>query len=403
LVTQREIKGDEYMEFKLLSEELTLYYCKKILMPQGAAEILVDMSAKIRNDNKLYSIYEDFYTKYIDSGYWTTVWEPLNIHPYVEEVFGNHASLFYLHSALERLPLTEKRYSELGIDEEIFVKTLSDISVWVQNAYNLVGYYCIRNFSWIWRHLEARLFRLGRLQYLAKPFGNDIKGFYNSKDNIFLLLCSSGIELRANGDMQGVCGKEKTEDGFITQYNETEEFYIGNPITPYGKGLRETIMLKKSEWQKVLDKDTCMLEIHIPRDGNFEPETIKESYKQAREFYRRHFPELDINGMMCHTWLFTPQLQEMLPHTSNIVKFQRQFYFYPTKGSVGFLWNFVFNEFTEVKDAKPDTYLRSRVLDFVKEGREIFDMSGVFLDIGGEYGQVSYMDKFDLGKYTFLG
>jgi hypothetical protein len=390
------------MDFKLLSENLTGYYCKKISMSQGATEVLVDIAAKIKNDKKLYEIYEDFYTKYIGSGYWTTVWEPLKIHPYVEEVFGNNSSLFYLHAALERLPHTEKRYSELGIDEEIFIKTLSDISVWVQNAYNLVGHYCIRNFSWIWRHLEARLFRIGRLQFLAKPFNNDIKGFYNLKDNILLLLCGSRMELRANGDMQGICGEEKTMDGFLTEYNETEEFYIGNPITPYGKGLKNQIKLKKSEWQKVLDKDTCMLEIHIPRDGSFDADTIKDSYKQAKEFYKRHFPELDIKGMMCHTWLFTPQLQEMLSQKSNIVKFQRQFYLYPTKGSVGFLWNFVFNELTEVKDAKPDTYLRSKVLDFINEDREIFDMSGVFLDINGEYGQTSYMDKYDLGKYTFL-
>ncbi|WP_167324079.1 hypothetical protein [Paenibacillus lactis] len=34
----------------------------------------------------------------------------------------------------------------------------------------------------------------------------------------------------------------------------------------------------------------------------------------------------------------------MLPPSSNIVKFQKQFYVYPTAGSERFLWNFVFNE-----------------------------------------------------------
>ena len=389
--------GEQNMKFKLLSKEMTEAYCKKILMPVGATDIMADMAEKIKEDNELYNIYNKFYEDYINSGYWTTVWEQLKIDPYVEENFGKHASLFYLHAALERLPLTEKRYSELGISEDIFIDTLRDIGVWVQNAYNLVGHYCIRNFSWVWRHLEGRIFRLGRLQYMAKPFNGAVKGFYNDNESKLLLLADNGMELRANGDMQGVCGKEKTADGFITKYEETAEFYIGNPITPYGKGINEILKLEKGKWQKVLDEGDCLLEIHIPRDGDFSLDAIKASYLQAKEFYNRHFPELHIKGMACHTWLFTPQLQDMLPRSSKIVEFQRQFYLYPTNGSVNFLWNFVFNDLTEKKDAKADTYLRSQVLEFINEDKEIFDMRGVFLDVTGSFGTVSYMDNYDNG------
>lgn len=387
------------MEFKLLSGNLTEHYCKKILMPEDATKILVDIAQKIKGDERLFDIYKSFYSSYIESGHWMTVWEPLAIDSYIQEIFGNHASLFYLHAALERLPSTEQKYSELGIGDELFVETLRDIGVWVQNAYHLVGYYCIRNFSWIWRHLEAKMFRLGRLQYLAVPFKGDVRAFYNPKENTSLLLCNSGLELRANGDMQEVCGKEKTLDGFVTEYEETEEFFIGNPVTPYGKGLRNPVRLKKSEWQKILDSENYIFEIHIPKDGKFEPEDIRESYTQAKAFYKEHFPALDIRGMVCHTWLFTPQLQEMLPPSSNIVKFQRQFYLYPTKGSVRFLWNFVFNELLEEEDAKPDNFLRKQVLDFLKEGKEIFDMRGIFLDASGDFGTASYMDRYDAGNY----
>ncbi|MBP1964118.1 acyltransferase domain-containing protein [Paenibacillus aceris] len=381
------------MEFLLLSKDLTQQYCRKILMPEGATEILLDITDKINNDQKLFDIYKEFYMNNIESGYWTTVWEPLTIHPYVEEVFGNEASLFYLHAALQRLPLTEQKYSERGLSEELFVETLRDIGVWVQNAYNLVGYYAIRNFSWIWRHLEARMFRLSGMQFMATKFSGVVKGFYNAKEDRFLLLCSEGMELRANGDMQGVCKKEKTNDGFVTKYEETEDYFIGNPITPIGKGLNKQVKLKKDEWKKVLDKDDTMLEIHIPRDTSFDMETIKDTYRQAKEFYATYFPEVEYKGMVCHTWLFTPQLREMLPPSSNIVKFQQQFYLYPTAGSVRFLWNFVFNELTEVKDAKPDTSLRKKVLNYLEEDKEIFDMNGIFLEQCGDFGTVSYKNE----------
>lgn len=377
------------MELWLRSRELTQAYCRKILMPEGATEILVDITDKINQNPRLFEIYRDFYKSYIDSGYWTT-WEPLTIHPYVREVIGKEASLFYLHAALQRLPHTEQKYSERGLSQELFVKTLKDIGVWVQHAYQLVGYYAIGNFGWIWRHLEAKMFRLGGMQFMATPFSGIVKGFYNIKEDVLLLLCGDGLELRANGDMQGVCNKEKTTDGFVTEYLETEDYYIGHPVTSIGKGLNTQVKLEKTEWTKVLDKDDILLEVHIPRDTKFDMDSLQDTYKQAKAFYAAYFPEIEYKGMVSHSWLFTPQLREMLPSSSNIVKFQKQFYLYPTAGSERFLWNFVFNELTEIKDAKPDTLLRKQVLRYLEEGKEIFDMNGVFLDICGDFGTVTY-------------
>lgn len=359
-------------------------------MPEGATERLVDITDQLSEDQQLYEIYTEFYENYIESGYWTTVWEPLNIHPYALEVLGNEASLLYLHAALQRLPMTEQKYSERGLSEQLFVDTLRDIGVWVQNAYQLVGYYAIRNFSWIWRHLEARMFRLGSMQFMESKFTGIVKGFYNEKEERLLLLCGDGMKLRANGDRQGVCNKEETADGFVTEYEETEDYYIGNPVTPIGKGLSQRVQLSKDEWEKVLDEGDSLFEIHIPRDAAFDMQSIADSYLQAKTFFAKHFPEVHGKGMVCHTWLFTPQLQEMLPPSSNIIRFQQQFYLYPTAGSISFLWNFVFNEMTEVKDAKPDTSLRRKVLEFVEEDKEIFDMNGIFLDRCGEFGTVTY-------------
>lgn len=378
------------MSYPLLNPEVTVKYAQKILMPDGATALLKDIAEQLNNDQQLLDIYKAFYTSYIESGYWMTVWESLNIHPYVEQKFGQHASLFYLHAALQRLPLTEQKYAELGLDEAFFVETLRDISTWVQNAYDLVGYYCVRNFSWFWRHLEAKMFRIGRMQYLPLTFHGDVKGFYNEQDKQFVLLAKSGMELRANGDMQGVCGKEKTTDGFVTSYVETVDSYIGHPISAEGKGQAQTITLSKSKWTKVLDEGDTMLDIHIPRDQAFTVEAVHDSYEQAKQFFAQHFPDIKFKGMMCQSWLFTPQLKEMLPDTSNLIQFQKQFYLYPTAGSVRSIWFFVFNELMEVKDAKPDTTLRRKILEYIEQDKEIFDMRSIFIDACGTFGQTVY-------------
>ena len=384
------------MNSLLLSPEKTEYYAQKILMPTGATELLVDIAIRLNSDAKLLTIYNNFYESYINSGYWMTVWEPLSIDPYVEELFGEHASLFYLHAALQKLPEAEKKYAQLGLSEDFFVETMRDISTWVQNAFNLVGYYCIRNFSWIWRHLEVKMFRIGRMQYIPLPFTGEVTGYYNKRDKQFILLANAGMELRANGDMQGVCQKEKTSDGFVTTYEETEESYIGHPITAIGKGLKEPVRLSKQIWEKVLEQGDIMLDIHIPRDQPFTTEAVQQSYKDAKAFFKKHFPEVSFKGMMCQSWLFTPQLREMLPASSNLVKFQEQFYLYPTAGSIRSIWFFVFNELMEVKDAKPDTTLRRKILEYIEEDKEIFDMRAVFMDICGEFGEVTYISPESL-------
>lgn len=383
------------MIFQLLSNHLTEHYCNKILMPKDATTLLVSIASQILADDQLVALYNDFYLTHIDSDYWTTAWEPLSIHPYVDEKFGKHASLFYLHAALEKLPFAEKRYSELGISEEIFIETLRDISTWVTNAYNLVGYYCIRNIGWIWRHLEAKLFRLGRLQYMPIEFKDNIHSFIHKQTGETLLLCGDGMEIRANGDLQGVCHKEKTLDGFVSSFTETSSHYIGHPITPYGKGLSETLSLSKAEWTHALKKGDYILDIHIPKDGDFSITALQSSYQMAKNFFSCYFPKYNLKGMYCGTWLFTPQLQEILPTSSKIVKFQRLFYLYPHAGSKQFAWNFVFNDLVTPETATPKTYLQKQVLEYVTNERELFDLKGIYLDVSGEFGSYSYMDEYD--------
>lgn len=387
------------MTFELLSNRLTEHYCNKILMPQDATILLCHIAEQVRKDSKLLTLYENFYTTYIASGYWSTVWEPIDIHPSVEKAFGKHASLFYLHAALEKLPWVEHKYAELGISDEIFIETLRDISTWVTNAYDLVGHYCIRNIPWIWRHLEAKLFRLGRLQYMPIPFADDIHGFVHKHRGETLLLCGNDLAIRSNGDMQGVCGKEPTLDGFVTMFTETPTHYIGYPISPYGKCLTKTLSLPKNEWTHILKKGDYILDIHIPKDGDFTTTTLQASYAMAQDFFNTYFPEYDLKGMFCGTWLFTPQLQNILPRSSKIVQFQRHFYLYPHAGSKRFAWNFVFNDLLTPETAIAKTHLQEQILDYVVQDKELFDLKGLYLNVSGPFASYSYMDEYDKNNH----
>lgn len=59
----------------------------------------------------------------------------------------------------------EKRYEEKGIDEKVFLDTLSDISIWLDVWSDLKGEMHLSELIWLQRHLKMELFRLGRLQF----------------------------------------------------------------------------------------------------------------------------------------------------------------------------------------------------------------------------------------------
>ncbi len=56
-------------------------------------------------------------------------------------------------------------YQEKGIPDEIFYDTMGDISIWAKNFRDKYGYPGFGAVNWISNHLNATLFRLGRLQF----------------------------------------------------------------------------------------------------------------------------------------------------------------------------------------------------------------------------------------------
>ena len=73
----------------------------------------------------------------------------------------------------------------------------------------------------------------------------------------------------------------------------------------------------------VLEKGMQVINLHIPAIGPMTPEECRKSMEKMQEFFRIYRPELDWRAFICHSWLLDPQLQELLPESSNIVQFQK--------------------------------------------------------------------------------
>ncbi|MCM1285227.1 MAG: acyltransferase domain-containing protein [Acetobacter sp.] len=62
---------------------------------------------------------------------------------------------------LECTRLTKEKYDKIGINNQIFADTMSDINIWCRNN----GNKGLKNTEWIKNHINCELFRIGRLQY----------------------------------------------------------------------------------------------------------------------------------------------------------------------------------------------------------------------------------------------
>lgn len=62
---------------------------------------------------------------------------------------------------LECAKKAKAKYDEMGIPEEIYLDTMSDIKIWCENNSNRG----LKNYGWLKNHVSFELFRLGRLQF----------------------------------------------------------------------------------------------------------------------------------------------------------------------------------------------------------------------------------------------
>lgn len=226
-------------------------------------------------------------------------------------------------------PATEG-YLARGIDTSAFTQTVERMLSSVLRRFGETGDPRV-NFEWQSGFFTCALLQFARFYFAPHRFDDGITILKNRLmgEVLALLPDEDDVYIRhSDGQYNGIAGVSEP-DAFHAVREDTDDAFIGHPIDPIGRGLEQTVILPKSEWEVCVQEGDAFLALHIPGGDGYDPAHLRQSAQMALAFYDRYIPEYRIRGIWSESWLYDPHLRKILPPNSKIIRMQDQMYCLP--------------------------------------------------------------------------
>ncbi|MBS6161855.1 MAG: DUF5596 domain-containing protein [Firmicutes bacterium] len=165
---------------------------------------------------------------------------------------------------------------------------------------------------------------------------------------------------------------------FIEEHKESYGIYGFNRDFWTGRQLSlQLFRLGELEFETVIKNQKKMVSVHIPSDAILTKEHCKSSLEMAEVFFENYDSTYVNVPYVCHSWLLSPALRELLPESSNIMKFQNLFDITEIdKSSTNFL-RWIFKKIDlPIENLPEDTTLQRNVKKYLMAGGQIGEGSG---------------------------
>ena len=279
------------------------------------------------------------------------------------------------------VPYCDALLRKRNLPEEIVRKTLSlpenGIEEYRKRHGGRDGYHLI---EWFQRAIEGRLFRISRLEIELAHFRRPVTVFrHRTSGEAVALAC--GMTLHHSGFALGAKHYEDEEGSFVAELQEIESAFCGHPFLENGFVSRDTVTLKKDEWDTALTYGDPIVSLHIPPTGPLTPDAVDATLEETKAFLRTYFPEFSYKAFVCGSWLLDPQLEALVGSDANIVKFGKRFSRLTAKSAGNGVFNFVFkkpNTDFDIRDLPETTRLERALKAHYLGGKAIYEMHGYF-------------------------
>jgi hypothetical protein len=383
-----------------LSPEFTSDAWQTMCLPEDAAEVAIAVGKRVSSDPALSALAWHFH----HCVFRCTTYPSRHIQgwPSVAAFAGalqEEAGMFYLLVLISGLPTMQDIYTNRSIPPNLARDTLSTVKDEMDAYRDENGVWGIDGpgqVEWFRYHLRAELFHLGRLQFQIGLFDYGLRAFRHRTSGTVVALSEDGVSYLPDGQLTGPGWVRDTADQWTSKLTIKDDEVTGYPIMPQGCALHRKVHLPTADWQEVLAPNDPALHVHIPDGDPLAPGLCKRSFELAMEFFPRHFPERPFVCFCCESWVLDSQLQELLPPTSNLVRFQKEMYLLPchTEG----LFTVIFHGVPEdPRKAPQDTTLQRALLDRLVAGEHLHASAGACFLLAEDFnwgGQVYLRQEF---------
>lgn len=119
-----------------------------------------------------------------------------------------------------------------------------------------------------------------------------------------------------------------------------------------------------------------LIKIHIPKNSQLNDIEVQNSLEKIDEVLAKYYTDLPLNELIYYTesWLLSPELLEILPEDSNILKFQKRFEIVGLRENTTDFIKFIINN----KERK-NTILQAKVKVYLEKGRKLYLGTGILI------------------------
>lgn len=206
-----------------------------------------------------------------------------------------------LLSALFMCENLAEKYHEKGIGEEILHATLSDLVIWTKTWSDLKSELYLGQLDWLKRHLEMRLFRLGRLQFCMGQAECDIpwRGI-KAGDNVLEIHIPEGEPLSKEACIKSIETAKKFFEVYFPEFEykcftchswlldaSLENFLkLESNVLQFGR-MFDAVHMEKSDaiLRYIFRWDTTRDNLKFAVPCNTFTEAVKRHVMQGGEFY----------------------------------------------------------------------------------------------------------------------
>lgn len=258
-----------------------------------------------------------------------------------------------LLALLPYIPDAVKKLAGRGIPKDILSETYLGMERILEVTQIRLGHpvYNMTYFQWAQHFVDGTLLSIGRLEFeLQYKMGGSMTVLKNRKGAYCLI--------------------QETE-------RTQKDWFEGYRIAADGSVASEKVRFNKSDWERFCGPEDAVIGVHIPMGSKLTKEKVVASYQSARTIFGQAFPEYDLKGFCCSSWLMDPQLSDLLPKEANIVQFQSMYLRseIPSAGEDIFLFLFP-GEKNDPAFLPECTTLERAVKKHLLSGKKIYELQG---------------------------